>query len=204
MRTTGSGPIRPDATVVHQSGPYFGDWWFGGSNELVAATDWLSADTYTSREGLSFALKLSNSLSRTRPAELINTWTAPAIFEHVVTRTADEMTPWPASPSRTTAHSASSTRSTPRRDRGPELPDDGANLRRGAPAGTAPRRPDAARDRDLPQLPRHVRQAESGHTVSELRYPDEREEFGPSRSEPPYGGDPAGGALQAEHCRSGW
>ena len=83
--------IRPTATVVHQSGGYVHDWWTGASQDLAGHTDWLSADLYQSREGLSYSLKLFNSLSERKPAELINAWTSPTIFEHVVPRTPAEM-----------------------------------------------------------------------------------------------------------------
>jgi hypothetical protein len=175
--------IRPDATVVHQSGPYFADWWIGGSNELVEAPDWLSADTYTSREGLSFALKLSNSFSRVKPAELINTWTAPAIFEHVVTRTADEMD---AVASIAIAHDcalsvidAVDPLGTIADASYPMMAPIFDEVRRLEPhlGGTMQHEVEIYRS-----FRAGFDAAESGHAVTELRYPDEREEFGPSRT----------------------
>lgn len=82
---------RPTASIAHQSGAYVGDWWGGASNDLAVHTDWLSADVYSTPAALSFGLKLFNSLSRRTPADLLNSWTSPAIFEAVVPRTAVEM-----------------------------------------------------------------------------------------------------------------
>ena len=196
--------IRPDATVVHQSGPYFSDWWIGGSDDLAAATDWLSADTYTTREGLSFALKLSNRLSRIRPAELINTWTAPAIFEHTVTRTPEEME---IVTSVAIAH-----------DCALSVIDAVDPLGTIADPNYAMMAPIFDRVRRLEpylggtmlhdvEIYRSFRGAfdddESGHSVAELRYPDEREEFTPSRANHRASSILAGGALQAEHVPFG-
>lgn len=196
--------IRPDATVVHQSGPYFSDWWIGGSDSLAAATDWLSADTYATREGISFALKLSNSLSRVKPAELINTWTAPAIFEHVVPRTPDEQE---AVASLAIAHDCAL-----------------SVIDAVDPSGRIadPNYPIMAgifeRVRELePQLGgtmlheveilRSFRstfdEAENGRSITDLRCPDEREEFSGSPSAHHAAAISAGGALQAAHLPFG-
>jgi hypothetical protein len=196
--------IRPDATVVHQSGPYFSDWWIGGSNELAAATDWLSADTYTTREGLSFALKLSNSLSAVKPAELINTWTAPAIFEHVVSRTADEMD---AVASIAIAHDCALSVIDAVDPTG-RIADPNYPMMRAIFADVARLEPHLGGEmlHDV-EIYRSFRgafdEAESGHPVTELRYPDEREEFTPSRTNHRAAAIHAGGALQAEQIPFG-
>jgi hypothetical protein len=83
--------LKPGVSVAHQSHAFFGDWRLGASVRLADASDWLSADLYGEKYGLSFACKLFYGLSRFKPFEQINTWCWPNIFEHVVTRTEDEM-----------------------------------------------------------------------------------------------------------------
>jgi hypothetical protein len=192
--------IRPDATIVHQSGPYFSDWWIGGSEELAHATDWLSADTYTTREGLSFALKLSNSLSRVKPAELINTWTAPAIFEHVLPRTPDEMD---AVASVAIAHDCALS-VIDAIDPSGRIADPNYPMMAKIFAEIRELEPHLGGEmlHDI-EIYRSFRgnfdPAESGHTVTELGYPDEREEFRTGSRGHRAAAIAAGGALQAAH-----
>ena len=196
--------IRPDATIVHQSGPYFSDWWIGGSDELAGATDWLSADTYTTREGLSFALKLSNSLSRVKPAELINTWTAPAIFEHVVPRTADELD---VVASVAIAHDCALS-VIDAIDPSGEIADPNYPVMREIFARVRELEPHlgGAMMHDI-EIYRSFAgafdPAESGHSVTELGYPDEREEFQQDSRGHRIASISAGGALQAEQVAFG-
>lgn len=82
---------RRSVAIAHQSGGYAGDWWGGASDELAAHTDWLSADLYSTPAALSFGLKLFNSLSTSKPADFLNSWTSPAIFEAIVPRTEGEL-----------------------------------------------------------------------------------------------------------------
>ena len=82
---------KPGVSVAHQSGGFHADWVGGGSFELAQVTDWLSADLYGERYGLSFSAKLFYDLSTIKPFEHINTWCWPDIHEHVVTRTEDHL-----------------------------------------------------------------------------------------------------------------
>jgi len=82
---------KPGVSVAHQSGGFHADWIGGGSLELAGVTDWLSADLYGERYGLSFSAKLFYDLSTIKPFEHINTWCWPDIHEHVVTRTEDHL-----------------------------------------------------------------------------------------------------------------
>ena len=67
------------------------DWGSGSSETLSRSADWLSADLYQDRASLSVSLKLFESMSMYRPAELIHSWCAPTIFEHSATKTTDEI-----------------------------------------------------------------------------------------------------------------
>jgi len=82
---------KPRLSVAHQSLAFHSDWSAGGSLELAGATDWLSADLYGERYGLSFFAKLFYGLSGIKPFEHINTWCWPDIHEHVITRTEDQL-----------------------------------------------------------------------------------------------------------------
>ena len=82
---------KPHLSVAHQSLAFHADWSAGGSLELAGVTDWLSADLYGERYGLSFFAKLFYSMSRIKPFEHINTWCWPDIHEHVITRTEDHL-----------------------------------------------------------------------------------------------------------------
>jgi hypothetical protein len=82
---------KPHLTVAHQSLAFHAGWSAGGSLELADVTDWLSADLYAERYGLSFFAKQFYSLSSTKPFEHINTWCWPNIHEHVITRTEDHL-----------------------------------------------------------------------------------------------------------------
>jgi Hypothetical glycosyl hydrolase 6 len=82
---------RPNASLTHQSGGYVDDWGGGASERLSESADWLSADLYQDRASLSVSLKLFERLSRHHPAELIQSWCAPTIFEHSATKTSAEI-----------------------------------------------------------------------------------------------------------------
>jgi hypothetical protein len=82
---------RPELSVAHQSLAFHAGWSAGGSVELAGVTDWLSADLYGERYGLSFFAKQFHSLSTRKPFEHINTWCWPNIHEHVITRTEDHL-----------------------------------------------------------------------------------------------------------------
>ncbi len=82
---------RPEASLTHQSGGYVNDWGSGSSERLSKTADWLSADLYQDRASLSVSLKLFESMSKHRPAELIQSWCAPTIFEHNGTKTSAEI-----------------------------------------------------------------------------------------------------------------
>ncbi len=82
---------KPGVTVSHQSHTFLGDWRFGASIELSRTMDWLCADLYGERYGLSFYAKLFNELSETKPFEHINTWTWPNFLDHTSARTEDQM-----------------------------------------------------------------------------------------------------------------
>jgi hypothetical protein len=82
---------KPGVSVAHQSLAFHADWTAGGSQDLAGVTDWLSADLYGERYGLSFFAKLFYDLSTIKPFEHINTWCWPHIHEHVVTRTEDHL-----------------------------------------------------------------------------------------------------------------
>ena len=82
---------KPGVSVAHQSLAFHADWIVGGSQELAGVTDWLSADLYGERYGLSFFAKLFYDLSTIKPFEHINTWCWPHIHEHVITRTEDHL-----------------------------------------------------------------------------------------------------------------
>ena len=82
---------RPGASLTHQSGGYVNDWGSGSSERLSQTADWLSADLYQDRASLSVSLKLFESMSKHRPAELIQSWCTPTIFEHNATKTSAEI-----------------------------------------------------------------------------------------------------------------
>ena len=82
---------KPEVTVAHQSHTYGGDWLFGPSAELTGEMDWLSADLYGERYGLSFYAKLFYSQSENKPFEHLNAFTYPTIREHVIAKTEDEL-----------------------------------------------------------------------------------------------------------------
>jgi hypothetical protein len=77
---------KPSATVAHQSQTFNGDWLFGASTQLAEESDFLSADLYGDRLTLSYSSKLFASLSKNLPFEHLNSWTYPAIHEHVIPR----------------------------------------------------------------------------------------------------------------------
>ena len=82
---------KPGISVAHQSLAFHSGWVAGGSDALAGVTDWLSADLYGERYGLSFFAKLFYGLSTVRPFEHINSWNWPNIHEHVITRTEDDL-----------------------------------------------------------------------------------------------------------------
>jgi hypothetical protein len=77
------------ATVAHQSQTYCWDWLFAPSAQLVETTDWISADLYGDRYGLSYSGKVFHGLSPRMPFERINCWNYPGIHEHVITQSED-------------------------------------------------------------------------------------------------------------------
>lgn len=83
--------LKPGVTVAHQSGTFTGDWLAGPSAELAETCDWMSADLYGERYGLSYTSKIFYTMSKNKPFERINCWNAPNVFEHVITHTKDEM-----------------------------------------------------------------------------------------------------------------
>lgn len=82
---------KPGIKYAQQSGLFGWDWMAGASNELADVWDWMSADQYSDRFGLSFTSKMFYDLSRIKPFERLNCWNYPCIHEHAVTRTEDEM-----------------------------------------------------------------------------------------------------------------
>ena len=82
---------KPGLSVSHQSHTFLGDWRFGASIDLSRTMDWLCADLYWGRHGLSFYAKLFHELSETKPFEHINSWTWPDYFDHTTARTEDHM-----------------------------------------------------------------------------------------------------------------
>jgi len=82
---------KPEASVAHQSLTFCRDWLPGPSAELAKEMDWLSTDLYGGRYTLSFYSKLLYSMSEKKPFEHLNTWCYPGIFEHVITRTEDQL-----------------------------------------------------------------------------------------------------------------
>jgi hypothetical protein len=82
---------KPGLTVSHQSHTFLGDWRFGASIDLSRTMDWLCADLYWGRHGLSFYAKLFHELSERKPFEHINSWTWPDYFDHTTARTEDHM-----------------------------------------------------------------------------------------------------------------
>lgn len=82
---------KPGMKLAQQSQTFTWDWMAGASAELADCWDWMSADLYCDRYGLSFSSKLFYALSTEKPFERINCWNVPNIHEHVITKTADEM-----------------------------------------------------------------------------------------------------------------
>ena len=82
---------KPGVTVAHQSLTFCGDWLFGPSVAMTQATDWLSADLYGERYGISFYAKLFHSQSENKPFEHLNSWCYPNIHEHVIAKTEDQL-----------------------------------------------------------------------------------------------------------------
>lgn len=82
---------KPGMKLAHQSQTLTFDWVSGASSEVADCWDWMSADHYCDRYGLSFSSKLFYALSNVKPFERINCWNYPNIHEHVITRTTDEL-----------------------------------------------------------------------------------------------------------------
>lgn len=82
---------KPGMLLAQQSQTFTFDWIAGASPELADCYDWMSADLYCDRYGLSFSSKLFYALSRVKPFERVNCWNYPCIHEHVLTRTEDEL-----------------------------------------------------------------------------------------------------------------
>ena len=82
---------KPEITVAHQSQTFNHHWIFAPSLQMVDENDWLSADLYGDKHTIGFFAKLFHAVSRKRPFEHLNTWCYPAIREHVITRTEDEL-----------------------------------------------------------------------------------------------------------------
>jgi hypothetical protein len=84
--------LKPEATVVHQSGALAGGGWVQAASAALAnETDWLSADTYTDKQGQSYIFKLFHGLSAKKPFENANCWTIPLIREICVARTEEDL-----------------------------------------------------------------------------------------------------------------
>ena len=82
---------KPGMMLAQQSQTFTFDWIAGASPELADCYDWMSADLYCDRYGLSYSSKLFYALSNIKPFERVNCWNYPYIHEHVITRTEDEM-----------------------------------------------------------------------------------------------------------------
>lgn len=82
---------KPGMKFAQQSQTLTWDWVSGTSVELADCWDWMSADMYCDRYGLSFSSKLFYALSNMKPFERVNCWNYPNIHEHVVTRTKEEL-----------------------------------------------------------------------------------------------------------------
>ncbi|MDO5423734.1 MAG: alpha-L-fucosidase [Eubacteriales bacterium] len=83
--------LKPGMKFAMQSQALNMDWVSGTSAELADCWDWMSADIYADRYGLSYSSKLFYALSSIRPFERVNCWNYPNIHEHVLTRTEDEL-----------------------------------------------------------------------------------------------------------------
>lgn len=82
---------KPGMKLAQQSASFIFDWIAGGSAELSDCWDWVSADVYRDRQGMSYTSKIFHALSRVKPFERVNCWNVPNIHEHVITKTEDEM-----------------------------------------------------------------------------------------------------------------
>lgn len=82
---------KPGMKLAQQSQTFTWDWMAGASAELSDCWDWMSADLYCDRYGLSYSSKLFYSLSNLKPFERVNCWNVPNIHEHVITKTEDEL-----------------------------------------------------------------------------------------------------------------
>jgi len=82
---------KPGMKLAQQSASFIFDWIAGGSAELSDCWDWVSADVYRDRQGLSYTGKIFHALSSIKPFERVNCWNVPNIHEHVITKTEDEM-----------------------------------------------------------------------------------------------------------------
>lgn len=82
---------KPGMKLAQQSQTFTFDWIGGASAELADCYDWMSADLYCDRYGLSYSSKLFYALSNIKPFERVNCWNYPCIHEHVITRTEDEL-----------------------------------------------------------------------------------------------------------------
>lgn len=89
--TTAFKQGKPGVSVAHQSGTFSADWMYAPSVELARKMDWLSADLYGERYGLSFWAKLFRSQSNLLPFEHVNAWVWPNIHEHMVPRSVEQM-----------------------------------------------------------------------------------------------------------------
>ena len=82
---------KPGMKLAQQSQTFTWDWMAGASAELADCWDWMSADLYCDRYGLSYSSKLFYALSTCKPFERVNCWNVPNIHEHVISRTEDEL-----------------------------------------------------------------------------------------------------------------
>ena len=82
---------KPGIKYAQQSQTFVWDWMAGASSELADCWDWMSADLYSNRYGLSYSSKFFYSLSNIKPFERVNCWNYPNIHEHDITRTEKEM-----------------------------------------------------------------------------------------------------------------
>ena len=82
---------KPGIKYAQQSQTFVWDWMAGASPELADCWDWMSADLYSNRYGLSYSSKFFYSLSNIKPFERVNCWNYPNIHEHSITRTEDEL-----------------------------------------------------------------------------------------------------------------
>lgn len=83
--------FKPGMKYAQQSQTFVWDWMAGASSELADCWDWMSADLYSNRYGLSYSSKFFYALSSNKPFERVNCWNYPNIHEHSVTRTENEL-----------------------------------------------------------------------------------------------------------------